>query len=185
MIYLTKITKKKKIEKRFTMTCEDAKHYLFGLKKNDFAGSDILVIGAEPYLEFEEIKAFFSDSYLVPSNNGIIDILTANPLIPKSGRLRNRKASLIAIKKFVQKIMSKTDTRQSEIKLHLNNVVIYLYGDELSFCLVCNYELDIIKIEILDKQRLPITSLEHIDNLKKNINKILVKQRHYYKRIKK
>jgi len=186
MVKISKVTKTKKAEKSIWLEKQEAIEFLYGLGKNDFAGSDYFVVDTNPQYEMEELVGIFSSDFL--EMVGAVDILKVNPKTIKKERMRNKSVSVMAIKKFAKKFQDYTNTTKLEIDMMPEEFSILCFGENFASSNVrftCDYTLQIKKIELVDIMGNSVGTFDEIQKMKTSINNILSKQRYYYRRIKK
>ena len=180
MIYIMKKVIRTKKEIIFTMEKNDAKTFIFNLSKQKLKFASFAIIDSgKDNEDFLEVVNYFNPSFLIKSDFGILDGYLVNKNVGKVYRLAHFGARLHSITKIQNKIELAVKPFDANVTITLKEhtfvVVVTLKKTHVTFS--CDYNLNIIETNIKDTEEI---SIETVKKLYTTINKILVKQRHYY-----
>ena len=179
MIYMKKRSKKTKRSVITKMTLTDAKLFIYNLSKGRFKLSKYYIAGADRLNEMEDILSFFSPEYITKEESNDFDMYLIKENVPKNNRISGNitPTSILNIQQKVEKEFSEFHVMFS---LDDGKYRITLYDDNHKYTFVINDELEIENALI--ETVIHESALEEHEVVKTRLNKLLIKQRYYYKR---
>lgn len=180
MIYIIKKMKKTTNEHYKKLHSSEAKEYFYNLTKDDLATGDIYMTGADSEEELQEILSFFHEDFFLIEDTGLFSVYKVNANINKYNRIRQRGASITALKNFKEKIEKKFPRAGVYFDFKTDNFEIFVVIDNQVHRFVCSYDLEIL--ESFADNRTDYINLSLAAKVRKEINGLFRRQRYYYKR---
>lgn len=182
MIYLLRQSKGKKKEQRYVYSLEEAIGFLVSIKNADLSSHEWFVLGADKPEELQELKDYFKPEFFSLEEGMIgISVYRINR-IKKAKRLKSGFISHKSVESFSHKIKRALGIPKVEFLVGSREIcfVVKDYGTKKTDANVfLDHNLVIKSIEISSH-----STYEEVDKVKKIVNTVLTKQRHYYKRSK-
>lgn len=183
MIYIMK--KSKKLQKSITIkkSLTDAKFYLYNLTKPNFFYSDYYVVGTDFTWELEDLLNFFSKRYISKVDRPHFDVYYVNPNCIKPDRqARQHIQSMNFFKRLKQKLQRVFSEYIVTIAIKNNRTAIQLENNLLKMNFILDNQLNILDALIDSSLTDEVAYLSLLEDVRKKLDKHLVKQRYYYKK---
>jgi hypothetical protein len=180
MIYIERKTKtKSKVEK---LNLDEAVRFIAEFRRYNAKSGSLYIIGSDNNEELAELFRYFVPEMFHREETAPFHSFVVNIEIPEKKRLILSQVTKKSIEKFSKKISEELGIRENNIYYGANFFALTFENDALLFDFVCSYKLEVINSYVRSRNNEFKHSNEDTKKFEQTINRIFVKQRHYYKK---
>jgi hypothetical protein len=181
MIYILRKSKRFVKDTTLKKTLTDAKFHLYNLSYPNFLYSDFYVVGSDYAWEMEDLLNFFSETYLKKVDKPAFDMYFVDGKVTKPERQSKNTLNVNVYNRLKEKIQKEFVNYSIALSIKNNRIAIQLENHMLSMNFFIDDHLNILDATIKATLMEDFQYLSILEETRKVLDRLFVKQRYYYK----